>query len=39
MFKETFQKKYNVVFLNTLIYNNYLIDFYYILYMITRWHI
>jgi len=40
MFKETFQKKYNVVFLvNTLIYNNYLIDFYYILYMITGWHI
>ena len=40
MVKETFQKKYNVVFLiNTLIDNNYLIDFSYILYMITGWHI
>ena len=41
MFKETIsEKKYNVVFLvNTLIYNNYLIDFSYILYMITGWHL
>jgi hypothetical protein len=33
MFKETFQKKYNVVFLvKMFLYNNYLID-------ITGWHL